>query len=189
MSGSGVIQQPSNPNSKVVGLLVGTSVFRWTITNSPCTAYTDDIAINRTATSAVGVSISASPNPFCNGATVSFLATPVNGGLATFQWKKNNVNVGSNINTYSGVFNDNDSVWVVMTSSLGCATGSPATSNKIYLDSSVVSAVASAMTATSFCNGDSVRLSVTNTAGYTWQWQNTSGNILGATDSLSLIHI
>lgn len=183
VSGSGVIQQPSNPNSKVVGLLVGTSVFRWTITNSPCTASSDDMTITITATSAVGVSISASPNPFCNGATVSFLATPVNGGLATFQWKKNNVNVGSNINTYSGVFNDNDSVWVVMTSSLGCATGSPATSNKIYLDSSVVSAVASAMTATSFCNGDSVRLSVTNTAGYTWQWQNTSGNILGATDS------
>jgi len=42
ISGSGVIQNPSNPNTLVTGLGVGENIFRWSISNGPCTAVTND---------------------------------------------------------------------------------------------------------------------------------------------------
>lgn len=45
VSGSGIIQDPSNPNSQVVGLASGANTFRWTVTNAPCPASTDEVVI------------------------------------------------------------------------------------------------------------------------------------------------
>jgi hypothetical protein len=50
VSGTGTITSPNSPNSTVTGLGVGPNVFRWTITNSPCPASTDDVTITRDAT-------------------------------------------------------------------------------------------------------------------------------------------
>lgn len=36
VSGSGVITDPTNPNSGVTGLVVGVNVFEWTVSNGPC---------------------------------------------------------------------------------------------------------------------------------------------------------
>lgn len=89
--------------------------------------------INGTATSSVN--IAASSSSICGGNTVSFTATSVNGGSSpTYQWKLNNVNIGTNSPTYtSSNLNNSDQVRVVMTSSIGCATPNPATSNTITL--------------------------------------------------------
>jgi hypothetical protein len=94
--------------------------------------------INGTATASVGMS--ATSNNICSGNTVNFTATPVNGGSSpTYQWKLNNVNIGTNAPTYtSSSLNNNDQVRVVMTSSIGCATPNPATSNIITLTVSPV---------------------------------------------------
>ena len=49
ISGTGTITNPSDPNSGVTGLTPGaSSTFRWTITNGPCTASTDDVVISST---------------------------------------------------------------------------------------------------------------------------------------------
>ncbi len=81
-----------------------------------------------------GVSISASSNPFCPGSSVTFTATPNNGGpLPVYQWKVNGVNVGTNSITYSYNPVNNDSVRCIMTSNLACVTGNPASSNKIIM--------------------------------------------------------
>jgi hypothetical protein len=184
VSGTGNIVSPSQYNSKVTNINNGTSVFRWTISNSPCTPSTSDVTITRAASNPASVSISVSANPFCNGQPVTFYASPVNGGSATYQWYKNGAQVGNSIPTYSGTFSNNDSVWVVMTSSLSCATGSPATSNKITLVSSSISANISALSYTTFCAGDSVLLKSNSGVGYTYQWYNTSGLILSATDTI-----
>jgi len=81
-----------------------------------------------------GVSITATSNPFCPGLSVTFTATPSNGGpTPTYQWKVNGANVGINSNTYSYNPANNDSVRCIMTSNLSCVTGSPASSTKIIM--------------------------------------------------------
>ena len=81
-----------------------------------------------------GVSITAVSNPFCPGSSVTFTATPVNGGSTpAYQWKVNGVNVGTNSSTYTYNPVNNDSVRCIMTSNLSCVTGTPASSAKIIM--------------------------------------------------------
>ncbi len=83
----------------------------------------------------VSVSIAASDNPVCEGATVSFTATPDNGGDSPiYQWKVNGTEVGINSPTFSYVPTPNDQVNCVLTSSFPtCTTNNPATSNSIIM--------------------------------------------------------
>ena len=82
----------------------------------------------------VDVSITASNNPICSGNQVSFSASPVNGGsLQVYQWKVNGVNVGSNSPYYTYIPGNGDLVKCILTSSLGCTTNNPATSNSITM--------------------------------------------------------
>ena len=89
-----------------------------------------------------GVSIVASPNPFCPGSSVTFTATPTNGGPGPdYQWKVNGINAGTNSPTF--VYNpaNNDSVRCVMTSNLACVSNNPASSSKIILSGSLAPVV------------------------------------------------
>ena len=85
------------------------------------------------------ITIAASENPVNPGTSVTYTATPVNGGSTpAYQWKVNGVNVGTNAPTYSYVPAINDSVKCVMTSNHACITGSPAISNLIVMTVNVV---------------------------------------------------
>jgi gliding motility-associated-like protein len=47
VSGSGIINDPGDPNSQVTGLALGPNVFRWTVDNGPCSAPTmDEVTIS-----------------------------------------------------------------------------------------------------------------------------------------------
>ncbi len=100
-------------------------------TGNPATSNTLLMTINNNFPA--GVTISAIPNPFCPGSSVTFTATPSNGGAPTYQWKVNGINVGTNSTTYSYNPMDGDSVRCIMTSNLNCVTGNPASSNKIIM--------------------------------------------------------
>jgi hypothetical protein len=90
--------------------------------------------ITETPALPVSVSIVASENPVFTGTTVTFTATPTNGGLSpVYQWIVNAANVGTNSDTYSYVPVNNDVVSCVLTSSETCTTGSPATSNLVTM--------------------------------------------------------
>lgn len=134
----------------------------------------------------VSVSIAASPgNTVCNGATVTFTATPTNGGLNTsYQWKKNGVNVGTNSPTYATpALVNGDQINVVMTVGPGICPQTPtATSNTITM--TVNPNVAPTITinanpGTSACEDDPIAFSTTFTnsgtaPGYQWQVNGTN---------------
>jgi len=83
---------------------------------------------------AAGVTIAASSNPFCPGSSVTFTATPINGGAPGYSWKVNGINAGTNSNTYSYNPNSGDSVRCILTSNLPCVTGNPASSSKVIMN-------------------------------------------------------
>lgn len=138
----------------------GTSTYNWSlgdgtfsIANSPSYTYSksgnytvkllatsnngclDSITQSVTVISSVvpSLSIKASPTSICSGATVSFVATPINGGVApVYQWKKNGVNIGTNAISYSdNTLTSTDTITCVLTSSVSCVTTPTANSNSI----------------------------------------------------------
>jgi hypothetical protein len=101
-------------------------------TGSPATSNTVTMTVNTVV--AAGVSIGASANPVLAGTSVTFTATPTNGGSTpSYQWKVNGVNVGTNSTTYSYTPVNNDAVTCVMTSNATCITGNPATSGTVIM--------------------------------------------------------
>jgi uncharacterized protein (TIGR02145 family) len=116
------------------------------ISNESCTsgnpASSNALTMIGTVGLPAGISITASPNPFCPGSTVTCTATPVNGGVTpSYQWILNGVNTGTNSPVYS--FNPiaNDSIRCVMTSNLSCVSNNPAGSNKTILSEKVAPVV------------------------------------------------
>jgi uncharacterized protein (TIGR02145 family) len=108
--------------------------------NNPASSITITMVENNSLPA--GVSIAASSNPFCPGSSVTFTATPTNGGSApAYQWKVNGVNVGTNSSTYSYNPADGDSVRCVITSNLSCVTGNPASSSKIIMSGTLAPSV------------------------------------------------
>lgn len=70
----------------------------------------------------------------CSGSSVTFTATPVNGGTApTYQWKKNGVNIsGATGSTYTTtLLLNNDVITCFMTANIICTPGTTTTSNSI----------------------------------------------------------
>jgi uncharacterized protein (TIGR02145 family) len=94
------------------------------------------------ATLPAGITILASANPFCPGSTVTFTATPVNGGSTpVYQWKVNGTNAGTNASTFTYNPQNNDSVRCILTSNLNCVTGNTVSSAKIIMSGTLAPVV------------------------------------------------
>ncbi len=119
------------PNNGDQVYVVMTSSISFCITGTPATSSTTTMTVNPLLP--VSVTVAPDQNNFCQGTTVVFTATPVNGGTPAYQWYRNGTAVGSNQATYTFVPNNNDQVYVVMTSNATCATGNPATSNVVTM--------------------------------------------------------
>ena len=100
-----------------------------------CTGTTVTFPVTVNPGEAVGLAISASANPVCDGTPVTFTATPVNGGSnPVFQWMVNGVNTGGNSPTFSYIPADGDQIMVHCQSSLvNCVSGNPAASNIVTM--------------------------------------------------------
>ncbi|MFC2101516.1 hypothetical protein ACFLS7_00815 [Bacteroidota bacterium] len=97
-------------------------------------ACTDSIMIQVDPTWPVSVSISVDKNTVCIGESVTFTATPTNGGTTpAYQWKVNGINQGTSTNTYEYTPVDGDVVSCQITNDSPCATNNPATSNSITI--------------------------------------------------------
>ena len=87
-----------------------------------------------TTLSPVSVIIAGATN--CTGISVTFTATPTNGGSSPFyQWKVNGANIGGATSaTYTtATLASGDIVTCVLTSNQTCITGNPATSNSLTM--------------------------------------------------------
>ncbi|MBK7028244.1 MAG: hypothetical protein IPH45_03125 [Bacteroidales bacterium] len=152
-------------------------------TGSPATSNTVTMTVNPVLPASVA--ISASSNPVCSGTSVTFTATPTNGGSTpTYQWKLNGNNVGTNSTTYSNsALVNSDIVSCVLTSNATCVSGSPATSNSVTMtvNPNLPVSVTVSASATTICSGTNVTYTATAVNGGaapTYQWK-LNGSVVG----------
>ena len=132
------------------------------------------------------VSIAGSPSgTICAGTSVTFTATPINGGTTpTYQWYVNGVSVGTGSTYSSSALSNADAVTSVMTSNASCVTGNPATSNVINMSvnpSMPVSVSIAALPSTTICSGTNVTFNATPVNGGSspiYQWY-VNGSAVG----------
>ena len=124
---------------------------------SGCNTATLNLSVIPNATPSV--SVAASATTICDGTSVTFTATPTNGGSPTYQWKLNGTNVGTGSTTYTNSSLTNGAVvTVVMTSNNTCQTSSIANGNNVTMTVTPVLATTTGSVTTSICAGGS----------YTW---------------------
>jgi len=150
-------------------------------TGNPATSNTITMTVNDNLP--VSVSIEASENPICSGTSVTFTATPTNGGSSpAYQWQVNGSNFGTNSATYSYTPSNNDIITCVLTSNATCATGNPATSNTITMTVSPLLPVSISITASedTVCLGTIVTyvaVPINGGSSPTYQWQINGLNV------------
>lgn len=90
------------------------------------------IIMNVTETVSPSLNIYVEENHVCSDETVTFLATPQHGGSApSYQWQRNNLNVGTGGINYSYIPVDGDVITCVMNSNAVCAIPSSVLSNAV----------------------------------------------------------
>src|SRR5438045_2777752 len=155
---------------------------------NPTTATSNQIDITTSQVTPT-VTIAADQNPVCNGTTVTFTATPVNGGTTpVYQWQVNGVNAGTNSATFSSnALVDGDVVTVTMTSNANCVTTPTANSNQVVMNiTSVTPSVSIISTTTSICAGGSVTFTATPINGGAtpaYQWMINGNPVAGETNA------
>jgi hypothetical protein len=157
---------------------------------NPLTATSNTILMAVSPSVTPSVSISATSTSICAAQSITFTATPVNGGTApTYQWKKNGSNVGTGSITYTAsALANNDVITCEMTGNAPCASTSTVTSNSltITVNTSVTPTVSITSSATTICSGTLVTFSslVTNGGGVPgYVWKINGNTAVGATAS------
>ena len=167
------------------------------ISNDPCASPTiaDATQIVMAVNPNVPPSVSISANPgstICSNSSVTFTATPVNGGASpTYQWKTNGVSTGATSSTFTtSLLKNGDVVTVVMTPSADICV-SPATVTPSGITMTVNQNVAptvnvSANPSGAICAGSSVTFTASPVNGGTtpaYQWRTNGVPVAGATSS------
>lgn len=127
------------------------------------------------------ITISSSTGETCQGMPVSFTAAAINGGTSPiYQWKKNGVNVGSNLANYSdNSLNNGDIINCLLTSNASCVNVANTSSNSLSIP--VYSTPVVSLDKTShLCEGTAKVLLAGNHSSYLWN-DNSTGNSLTVT--------
>jgi hypothetical protein len=143
-----------------------------------------DITVTAATTPSVSIAITTGTNPTCAGSSVTFTATPTNGGGSpTYQWKLNGSNIATGATYTSTTLATSDVVTCVMTTSATCTTAPTATSSGITMTVNpvVTPTVSISITtgANPTCTGNALTFTATPTNGGTpsYQWKLNGGNV------------
>ena len=174
-------------NNDVISVDMTTSTACFTVQ----TVSSNNVTMTVNANLTPSVSIAESGNNICAGTSVTFTATPTNGGSSpTYQWKNNGTTItGATNATYSSSSLANgDVITVVMTTSIACFAASTATSNGVTMvvNSSFTPSVAIAASNNNVCAGTTLTFTAIPTNGGntpTYQWYNNSSVIAGETNA------
>ncbi len=183
---SGATSSTYNASGLSTGDVIAVMMTSTATCAAPTTATSNNITM--TVTPNVTPSVSISGNTItCANASVTFIATPTNGGTPTYQWQKNGAAIsGATNSTYTASLNNGDAITVVMASTATCATPNPVTSNTITetVTPNVTPSVSITGNATP-CANASVTFTATPTNGGTptYQWKKNGSAIIGATSS------
>jgi len=97
---------------------------------NPVTSNSITMTVNPVISPSVSIALTSGTNPECSGSSVTFSATPTNGGSTpSYQWKIGSTNAGTNSTTFtSSTLSDGDVITCIMTSNAACANPNPVTS-------------------------------------------------------------
>lgn len=149
----------------------------------------DNVQITGCPVVVPSVSIATSSSTICSGNSVTFTATPTNGGPGPiYQWKKNATNVGTNSNTYTNsALVNGDVVTVVMTANNTCQTSSTANGNSITMqvDNTSVGGT-SASDQILYSGQNAADMSVSGITGSVTKWQYALDNVFTSASDLAV---
>jgi gliding motility-associated-like protein len=136
------------------------------------------IMVNITALATSSVTIAASSPSFCEGSTATFTATPNNGGTSpSYQWMKNNMAVGININSYTdNTIVTGDIITCILTPNTSCPASPTVTSNALPV-TVFQNPVVNLDPTNTLCTGSSRRLDAGNFSSYLWNDGSTERSI------------
>ena len=158
-------------------------------------AYSNDINILTDGPYLPEIIIYADRTTICTGMTITFSASTMNeGDNPKYNWYLEHflqlpISVGTNSYIYTGnSFRNNDVVYCVLNSNLGCISNSAVTSNEISLtvnNSDYFSLITSVYPSTGVCYGDEITLSVSvvpgGILGLEYQWRYLETDLIPAT--------
>ncbi|MDH4471717.1 MAG: T9SS type A sorting domain-containing protein [Fluviicola sp.] len=168
-------------NGNVVTCIITSSLA--CVTSSTATSNGITMTVNPLVTTSVSIA-SGSGSVICQGTSVTFTATPVNGGSPSYQWEVNGFSVGTNANTFTtNTLVNGDVVTCEMSSSLPCASPAIAVSNSITMTVNSTAAPTASITSTqgnTICGGTTVNFTASGTnlgASPTYQWKLNGSNV------------
>ncbi len=149
-------------------------------------AGTTTVVVNPNVTPTVAIASNSGSNSICAGESMTFTATPTNGGATPiYQWRVNGNNVGTNSPTYTtNILNNGNTVSCRMTSSADCAA--PLVVNSATITVTVGQSVTPTVDisissgSNTTCEGAPVTFTATATNGGstpTYQWRVNGSNV------------
>ncbi len=155
------------------------------VTSSVGTSSTITMSVTANSTPSVSIAVTFGSSTMCAGNSITFKASPVNGGSTpVYQWKVNGVTVGTNSDVFtSSSLSNSASVTCNLMSSLTCVTASTVASNAIIMNVTANSTPSISIAVTSgsntTCSGSSVTFTANSTnAGsapiYKWKVNGTT---------------
>ena len=152
---------------------------------SPVTASGNSITMVVTPSTNPSITINSSSTTICSGSSVTFTATPTNGGSTpTYQWYLNGAATGTNAVTYtSTTLLNGDVISCELTSNASCLSSTTATSSSITMTVNPIvtpTITIASNTGTTICNGTSVTFNSTITNGGStplYQWKRNGVNV------------
>lgn len=184
LSGGGSINYPDSSEMQINWATAG-GPYELSVTEtsaSGCIGVPVILNIIVNSISAASVLISPDNNPVCTGTTVTYTATPVNGGISPqFTWFVNGIqrpNPGPS--AFSYIPADGDKVYAVLNSSSPCALPNPVLSeaDTMHVTGTVAPSISITASAISLCTGDGATITASALNGgsapvYEWYLNGT----------------